>query len=544
MALVLAAASCGSSGTGSPTATQTASSSVTPAAGGTITLADDSARLDVPADAVSTTTTITVTTTNATPPAGITAASPILKFEPDGLVFAKPVTVTFKFANATRPIVYWSNSSGGYDAVAGTVSGSTISAQVTHFSSGFVADAPAAATAGGTSCGEGLACSAGVTCGYGASPTASSGGPSSGTGGSSSGTATHDASATDPGSAPKSSALCASGGSTSTGVPMSGGGSSSGSAGPADPGSGGTSTADASASSGSTCSDTGSTGSTGSSGGASMCCSCGSDGKFHCAACGGGTDTGTGGSNDAGVPSGDASAPTNTTCAPGAACTGDQMCGTDGLNGTMCCACAGGHFSCGTTCPGQPMKDAGTTTPPDAGGPTSDCAPGLACAPGAACGNGSSSGTCVKCLCADDGHFQCNPCGSGADDAGAPPPQPDAGSPPPGDDAGAPPPPPATCEAGLACPAGYRCKTADATCTLCTCDDGGHLSCGACPGAPDAGVPASDGGAGPTPIPPQACVQDGACPMPGQPCNNAMPSGNGCLKCTCDDALKLMCASC
>ena len=77
-----------------------------------------------------------MTTTDATAPTGLTADSPILKFEPDGLVFTTPVTVTFTFKNATNPVVYWSNASGGYDIINGTVTGDSIAAQVTHFSLG------------------------------------------------------------------------------------------------------------------------------------------------------------------------------------------------------------------------------------------------------------------------------------------------------------------------------------------------------------------------------------------------------------------------
>jgi hypothetical protein len=154
--------------------TETASASVSPTAGGAVALPDSSAKLDVPAGAVSSTTMITMTTTDATAPAGITADSPILKFAPDGLVFATPVTVTFMFKNATNPVVYWSNSAGGYDIINGTVTGDSIAAPITHFSQGFVGEAPSATD----TCNGGLACTSGETCAYGA---ASGSGPSSAT---------------------------------------------------------------------------------------------------------------------------------------------------------------------------------------------------------------------------------------------------------------------------------------------------------------------------------------------------------------------------
>jgi hypothetical protein len=126
----LALVGCGGGGGTTP---QSATSAVTPQSGGTVTLPDNSARLEIPAGAVSSSTMITVSTSTAQAPAGVTVDGQILKFEPDGLVFQKPVTVTFQFKNATHPTVYWSNSTGGFDAIGGTVMGSSIAAQVTHF---------------------------------------------------------------------------------------------------------------------------------------------------------------------------------------------------------------------------------------------------------------------------------------------------------------------------------------------------------------------------------------------------------------------------
>src|SRR4051812_28431780 len=149
---------CGG-GKSTTTGPQMAAASVTPEHGGTVVLPDSSAALVIPPGAVGSTTMITVSTATsaAPPPAGTTAVSPVLKFEPDGLVFAKPVLVTFNFrAGAQHPSVYWSNATGGYDAIGGTVSGSTIAAEVTHFSSGFVGDVAA--------CAEGGSCTTGASC--------------------------------------------------------------------------------------------------------------------------------------------------------------------------------------------------------------------------------------------------------------------------------------------------------------------------------------------------------------------------------------------
>jgi hypothetical protein len=595
------AAGCGS--VGKSGATQTATSSVTPAQGGTVTLPDNSAHLDIPAGALTSATMITVSTTDATPPAGITAASPILKFEPDGLVFAKPVTVTFTFANATRPIVYWSNASGGYDPIAGTVTGSTISAQVTHFSSGFVADAPA--VAGAAPCGEGVSCTAGAACGYGATASAPMSGASSGA--SSGGSGAPSGYGTSPGpTAPKTGALCM--GSSGTPNAGPGGSNSGGSPASTNPSAGGASggtvpaSVDASTTDGTACG----TGAPPTSGGSSMCCSCGSDGTFHCSPCSGSVN-GTGGTNSGGPDAGLSGPPT---CASGAVCAPGQMCGgADSSGAKTCCTCgADGHFQCGNSmCPGQPPLDGGAApgggtcvqggacvvgggrcgnaspssclmcdcgadgkyvcspcgsgappppsdggVPPGDGGappPPSDggpgggiCADGATCMPGSGCKSPSPTGQCLACMCSAGGTLQCSPCGASFDGSAPPPP-------PPGD-GGSTTPPPATCDPGLACPLGYQCgnKTAAGACTLCTCAADGHLACGACPGAPDGGAPPppppQDSGASPQPIPPQACVMGGACPQPGQMCSNGLPPGNGCLKCGCGPNMTLMCVSC
>src|SRR4051812_15401968 len=104
------------------TGPQMTAASVTPEQGGTLVLPDNSAALVIPPGAVGSATMITVSTATspAAPPAGTTAVSPVLKFEPDGLVFAKPVLVTFNFkSGAQHPSVYWSNAGGGDDAIGG-----------------------------------------------------------------------------------------------------------------------------------------------------------------------------------------------------------------------------------------------------------------------------------------------------------------------------------------------------------------------------------------------------------------------------------------
>jgi hypothetical protein len=95
--------------------------------------------LQVPADAVAAPTTITIApTTNV--PSGYALASDVYQFGPSGTQFSQPVTVTIPLTTVTPGVhVFWSNASGGFDDIGGTITGSSITATVTHFSVGFCA---------------------------------------------------------------------------------------------------------------------------------------------------------------------------------------------------------------------------------------------------------------------------------------------------------------------------------------------------------------------------------------------------------------------
>jgi hypothetical protein len=218
---------------------------------------------------------------------------------------------------------------------------------------------------------------------------------------------------------------------------------------------------------------------------------------------------------------------------PGAPCAvGSGRCGDASPTGQcLMCECgAAGTYVCAPC-------DSGSTSPGADGGaaPNGTCVDGAACAPGAGCKGPSPTGQCLTCSCAAGGTLQCAPCGGAVDASG----------PPPGDDGGSTTAPPATCDPGLACPPGFRCggKTPEGACSMCTCGADGQLTCGACPGAPDAGALQNDAGA-PQSIPPQACIPGGECPQIGLGCNNGLPSGNGCMKCACGQTLQLMCGGC
>lgn len=108
--------------------------------GGTVTA--NGVTLTIPPGALSEPVAITVDKTSATPPQDVTALSSFYEFGPAGTQFLVPVTVTLT-AGAALPAgakVYWSKAGGapGFDALSATVSGQSASAQVSHFSVGFI----------------------------------------------------------------------------------------------------------------------------------------------------------------------------------------------------------------------------------------------------------------------------------------------------------------------------------------------------------------------------------------------------------------------
>jgi hypothetical protein len=139
IAIGIGCGSSGSSGAGGGSASGTVGAS-----GGTVSLAGGPT-LQVPAGALASSTSITVQDTGQTAPSG----GPIYQFTPVGTTFSQPATVQIPVpAGVTNPRIYWTaaGSSTQFDALATTVTGSTASAQVTHFSLGYVAPAPAVAT--------------------------------------------------------------------------------------------------------------------------------------------------------------------------------------------------------------------------------------------------------------------------------------------------------------------------------------------------------------------------------------------------------------
>jgi hypothetical protein len=128
-------------------------SSSSPAAGGPVTqtigpeggtIVVEGATVTFPANALASATSITITPTNDTPPAGIKALSRVYRCEPAGTTFAANVTMAMKFeGDASRATMFWSTGSETtFRDVGGTASGQVMTAQVAHFSAGFVGERP------------------------------------------------------------------------------------------------------------------------------------------------------------------------------------------------------------------------------------------------------------------------------------------------------------------------------------------------------------------------------------------------------------------
>ncbi len=118
------------------------------AAGGVVRLGG--ASINVPPGALTATTIITISVSGAPPPPGYELRSALYAFGPAGLTFAVPAEVALPYGGGSAPSVYWSRASGGgYDRLATLRTGSIATAEVTHFSTGFVGS-PAGSPDGGS----------------------------------------------------------------------------------------------------------------------------------------------------------------------------------------------------------------------------------------------------------------------------------------------------------------------------------------------------------------------------------------------------------
>jgi hypothetical protein len=154
--------------------------------GGEVALSGGAA-LTVPAGALNADVRVSITQSSAARPQG--ALGPVFEFGPSGTTFATPVTVTFPIPQGTTEASVYFTLPGSteYDALPTTIAGAVATAEVTHFSAGFLG-APCSPGAGctplpnvchlgvttcngrpacvdtGASVGDGAACGLGGTC--------------------------------------------------------------------------------------------------------------------------------------------------------------------------------------------------------------------------------------------------------------------------------------------------------------------------------------------------------------------------------------------
>jgi hypothetical protein len=136
LGIIVAVLGCsGGSGSGAPKSAR----ATIGGSGGSVVL-PGAVTVEVPAGVLTSSTDLTVQQSGAVAPAS--AVTPVFAFGPDGATFASPVTVHFTVpAGTTAAAVFWSKpgSSTEYESVPTTIEGTTATAQVSHFSSGYVA---------------------------------------------------------------------------------------------------------------------------------------------------------------------------------------------------------------------------------------------------------------------------------------------------------------------------------------------------------------------------------------------------------------------
>src|SRR5579883_159473 len=99
--------------------------------------------LTIPPGALDDTQSIGIVSTRELPPAGFVNRSPLYRFEPAGLAFAKPVTVTIPFTGAAADIhLFWTNAAPalGFVDLGAAIAAGAATASVNHFSEGLNAE--------------------------------------------------------------------------------------------------------------------------------------------------------------------------------------------------------------------------------------------------------------------------------------------------------------------------------------------------------------------------------------------------------------------
>ncbi|MCU0700200.1 MAG: hypothetical protein MUC96_27140 [Myxococcaceae bacterium] len=141
-AVLAAVCACSPPPASNPVGTGRTEAKAIGSAGGSITL--ESVTLTVPPSAIGDTM-ISVTSSPTAAASNYTAYTPVFVFKPEGTMFSTPATVEFDLGDAKpkQPVVYWTRpGSAVFERQATTVNGSKVSARVSHFSMGFVGEAP------------------------------------------------------------------------------------------------------------------------------------------------------------------------------------------------------------------------------------------------------------------------------------------------------------------------------------------------------------------------------------------------------------------
>jgi hypothetical protein len=134
---ILFSFSCSSGGS-----SDKAASATVPVTGGTVSTPGGTA-IEVPDGALGAAATIGITPVDLNP-AGVTRLSNAYRFTPSGQTFAKPVTVRIKVTESIKgtPLLFWSKEGdeSKFEAVTGVLSNGVYTAEVNHFSVGFVGE--------------------------------------------------------------------------------------------------------------------------------------------------------------------------------------------------------------------------------------------------------------------------------------------------------------------------------------------------------------------------------------------------------------------
>jgi hypothetical protein len=138
------------------------------AAGGTVSAGG--ALLSIPPGALAADTEITMSVSADPAPAGYAAYSPLYRFEPEGLAFAEPASISIPFAipaggdpdnpgsDPRLATIFWSRrGASGFERTAAKIAGGVATASVTHFSAGFAANGVAYADAPDPACARAVA---------------------------------------------------------------------------------------------------------------------------------------------------------------------------------------------------------------------------------------------------------------------------------------------------------------------------------------------------------------------------------------------------